>query len=304
MAIANGKVILLGEHAVVYGHPALVVGIAEGAEASVTIDGSSSITVGEHLARLGEGDLGRAFGALLHSLDTPPLCAKVSLRIPAGCGLGASAAVAVALARAALDLTDPAPVETAERRKRILRAADAWERVFHGSPSGIDAAAASRGGCFVFTRGTGPQSIQLVAQLNLAVAVADVPAVTRIQVEKVADLHETDPQRVDRIFNSVGKLVESAKASLEQGFAARLGPLMNENHALLQALSVSTKNLDRACDCARSAGALGAKLTGSGGGGCVVALCSTDTAPVLAAWKSLGLACFSTIIDIAPGTTP
>jgi mevalonate kinase len=94
----------------------------------------------------------------------------------------------------------------------------------------------------------------------------------------------------------MAQLVEAAQHALLQGSDAALGPLMDENHRLLGELGVSTPSLDRACESARESGALGAKLTGSGGGGCVVALCSSNTEPVLDAWRSQGISCFSTVV--------
>ena len=296
MAVASGKVILLGEHAVVYGHTAIVAGIDNGAEASVVIDGTSIITVGDHAARLNQGVLGVAFSELLKALDTPPLRAKVRLNVPPGCGLGASAAAGVALARAALNLFEPAQSESAIQRKTILRAAHAWEKVFHGNPSGIDATAATIGGCFAFDRGTGPESLMLPRPMQLAVAVADAPAETRSVVAKVAKLRKRDPPRINGILEQIAELVAEARHAMQQGETDHLGQLMNANHALLQGLAVSTPKLDEACITALQAGALGAKLTGSGGGGCVIALCDSSTEPVLQAWKSRSLSCFSVTV--------
>jgi len=296
MAHARGKVILLGEHAVVYGRPALVVGIENGAEASASLADSSSVSVGVHCARAGEGDLGRAFEVLLRSLDMPPTKAHVDLGIPAGCGLGASAAAGVAIARAALDLLEPTQGESEQRRVRILRAAHAWETVFHGTPSGIDAAAATLGGCFVYSKAHPPEAIRLHKPMTLAVAVADRPANTKTMVELVAQRLTQFPERTHEIFARVEHLVTLAKEALAAGAIAAMGPLMNENHALLTELGVSTQALDQACNIARASGALGAKLTGSGGGGCVVALCAGNAHAVLDAWGMLGLSGFETVL--------
>jgi mevalonate kinase len=296
MAAASGKVILLGEHAVVYGHPALVAGIENGAEASVTRATASSITVGAHTETTDKGTLGAALGALLAALDAPPVRANVHLHIPAGCGLGASAATGVAVARATLDLLEPIVTESLTRRHAILRAAQAWEKVFHGNPSGIDAAAATLGGCFAFDRRGGPQAIAVASPLQLAVAIADAPASTKAMVDKVAELRAADPERIDSVFAIIAQLVKASMRAIEEGSATRLGELMSQNHACLQGLDVSTRALDNACDWARSAGALGAKLTGSGGGGCVIALCTESPQTVLDAWSRRGLACFPVLV--------
>jgi len=295
LAKARGKVILLGEHAVVYGHPALVVGIENGAKATVHLDPSSSIVVDGHKAVPGEGELGRAYQALLQNLNAPSLRAVVELGIPAGCGLGASAAVGVALARAVLGLLRTEG-EMENTDDRVLRAAHVWETVFHGKPSGIDASAATLGGCFVYTKDQKPDIVHLSQPLMLAVAVADKPANTRTMVEKVAAQLARAPDRTQEIFASIGSLVASARGALAKGNVAALGPLMNQNHALLRELGVSTEPLDQACDSARLSGASGAKLTGSGGGGCVVALCESTTEPVLRAWKARGVDCFQATI--------
>jgi mevalonate kinase len=99
------------------------------------------------------------------------------------------------------------------------------------------------------------------------------------------------------VLARIGELAQTARLALEQGSTTAIGVLMNENHALLQQLNVSTVRLDDACAAARTAGALGAKLTGSGGGGCVIALCEPGSeGTILQAWRNRGLACFDMVI--------
>ncbi len=288
MAHANGKVILLGEHTVVYGLPAIAAGIDRGASAVAHPADSSTLRLGdESVDRDGDSAIARAFAALLDALGAPPLAVEVTLEIPAGSGLGASAAIGVAIARAIVD---------AGGQGDVLEAATAWERVFHGNPSGIDAAAATHGGCIYFTRADGPTPIRLIDALHLAIAVAGPPASTRAMVESVARLRDRKRELFDKTADGILSLVKNARLCLESGDSIGLGRLMDLNQMLLSGLFLSTEEIEHACRIARDAGALGAKLTGAGGGGCVVALVESDTGPVLEAWKAAGLECFSTVV--------
>jgi mevalonate kinase len=309
MGRARGKVILLGEHAVVYGVPALAAGIERGAQAVARPASTSRLQIGDRSTGTGEGtEISRAFEALLATLDAPALELSVNLELPPGCGLGASAAIAVAAARAVLDLVDPSTApESPERVERVLRAAHAWESVFHGNPSGVDAAAAASGGCIAFTRGETPRPVRLGVPLELVVAVAGPPASTKVMVEGVAKLRERRPEVVDKALEGIRSLVNNARLAIEAGDLPGLGKLMDLNQMLLSGLFLSTEDIERAVKLARDAGALGAKLTGSGGGGCVIALTSGGAAPILAAWQGAGLQCFETIVTdetVARGGAP
>jgi mevalonate kinase len=310
-ATAHGKVILLGEHAVVYGVPALAAGIERGARATAARAAAgerSTLTLLERTIAAdpaSSDDLARAFAALLGPGAEAATSVVAASDLPPGGGLGSSAALGVAIARAVERLAggrDAAAIEAA-----ALARAAAWERVFHGNPSGIDTATAARGGCLRFVRGAGATPIALARELWLCVGWSGASSSTRAMVDRVARLRQDEPARVERSLEAIARLVEDALGALASGDLATLGDRMTRNHELLAALSVSNEVLDRLCALALGAGALGAKLTGAGGGGSVVALVAAADAPehgdardpraaraVLDAWKRAGFDGFAT----------
>jgi len=293
-ARASGKVILLGEHAVVHGVPALAAGLDRGVEVEVEAAEKTSIVIGERRSDAGDGsDTVRALEALLAALGSGPVSVRARLELPAGSGLGVSAALGVAVARAVLGVAENA---YAGVRERVLAAAAAWEGVFHGAPSGIDAAVAERGGCIQFSRGEGIEPIRLARPVPLVVAVAGPPASTKLMVSQVAHLRERRPALVDKTFEGIRALVSNARLCLEAGDLPGLGKLMDLNQMLLAGLMVSTEDIERTCDIVRRAGALGAKLTGAGGGGVVVALADLDPDPLLLALRRENIECFSATV--------
>jgi len=290
---ACGKAILLGEHAVVYGVPALAVGIERGvrAVARPAPDGVSRLLVPTWGADVTEDDpvdLGRALRALLLASGVEGRVAvEAVVELPPGGGLGCSAALGVAVARA----LDPAasPGEIAER---VM----AWERIFHGSPSGVDAAVASHGGCVAFSRGEGIAEVRVGAPLTLCVGKSGAASSTARMVASVAAQKADRPEEVSRIFDGIRSLVQGARAAVESGDRSALGRLMDLNQIWLTELELSTPALDRLCGLARDHGALGAKLTGAGGGGCALALVASgrDAWQVLDAWRGAGFEGFVT----------
>jgi mevalonate kinase len=300
MATAFGKVILLGEHAVVHGVPAIAAGIDRGAKASASRAASAVLLLQRARVTPDDGsDLGRAFAALLAELDAPPMEVTLESELPIGCGLGSSAAMAVAAARAVLEAVARQPDEA-----RVLSAAVAWERVFHGNPSGIDTAAASLGGCIWFTREGGPSPIDVPVPLVLAVGVAGPPMSTKEMVASVARLGERRPEVFQKALDGIHSLVKNARLAIEAGDLVGLGRLLDLNQMLLAGLYVSSEEIEDACRLAREAGALGAKLTGAGGGGAVIALVDGDAEPVLAAWTGRGISCFSATIRASRSGKP
>lgn len=283
---AFGKVILLGEHAVVYGVPALAASIDRGVEAIARPHPGAVLFVNGRQVPA-DHDLLRALRAVLLRLNAPELRLDLQLELPAGCGLGASAAMGVAATRAVLSALGQS-ASAAE----VLDAVDGWERVFHGNPSGVDAAAALGHGVLQFVKGEPPRPLTPGRPLVLALCVAGPPASTREMVESVARLRARRPEMVQRSLDGIRSLVRNAVLCIEAGDLTGLGSLMDYNQMLLAGLMLSTEGIETACASARAAGALGAKLTGAGGGGCVVALVDEDPEPILRAWRDEGLEAF------------
>jgi mevalonate kinase len=293
LAQSSGKAILLGEHAVVYGVPAIAAGLGKGASATARA-GEGIIRIGDRSAvARDESEPGRGFGALLDAVGLAAADVTVTLDIPAGVGLGASAAIAVAVARAVLELKG----ESKPGLDRVVDVAMAWERVFHGNPSGVDAWAAAHGGCVLFTKGSGIKPIHVARRMPLAIAVAGPPASTKVMVEGLARLRDRKPEMVDKSLAGIESLVRNAALCIDAGDLIGLGKLLDLNQMLLSGLFLSTEEIESACAWAREAGALGAKLTGSGGGGCVIALGEETTLPILEAWRSRGLMCFDSAVE-------
>lgn len=279
MAFAPGKVILLGEHAVVYGRTALACALDRGITATAERSARTHLRLepwGLSITPFERGDdhadITLATEALLAAYGFgEPVSLFVSAQIPAGNGLGCSAAIAVALVRALDELTGAA--HTADE---IADLSLAWERVFHGTPSGIDTTIASRGGLGLFRTGEGFSPILARHPLTLVVASSGTTSSTKTMVEHVATQHARNPERVERAMESIDALARNASLAVEHGRLAELGALMDLNHSLLASLMLSTERLETLRGIAREHGALGSKLTGAGGGGALVALAVDD----------------------------
>ncbi|WP_205547601.1 mevalonate kinase [Leucobacter sp. wl10] len=277
---AHAKAILFGEHAVVYGAPAIAVPLHQ-----LEVETAIRPTPRAELRIESELFAGTASTApeLLRPVITAVRAALASVgsagehvqlrvrsAIPHGRGLGSSAAVAAAVARAAADL---AGVELGpEEFHEIVQRA---ERVAHGNPSGIDARAVAAAGPIRFHRGR-VSTTGVGAPLTFVLADSGAPGSTAEAVARVRERRTADPAGMDRAISQLSDLAEGSLLDLELGDRSALGARMLEAHELLGRLGVSTVKLDALVDAAHAAGAHGAKLTGGGLGGCVLALADSE----------------------------
>ena len=295
MTSAYGKVILVGEHAVVHGHAALAaaidrkvlvwfVGRPSGPISLAVPHWELSVTVGD------ANPLAEALAVLAHEVGADHL--SVSLHavaeLPPAVGLGSSAAMMVAVTRA-LAAAAGRRLEPA----RIEEIAGVGEQQFHSNPSGIDVALAARGGVGLYRRGEGLTPVVLAAPLTLAVGLTGETRRTADMVNKVTEALARAPATTEPLLAELGRGAEEAAAALERGDEGALGKIMERAQEILAGLGLSTRALDAMVDTAQRAGALGVKLTGAGGGGAVIALAPGRTDEVVAAWRALGREAFS-----------
>jgi mevalonate kinase len=292
----HGKVILVGEHAVVHGHPALAAGISAGV-AAVARAGSGALRVPAWnlAASVGDGTpVGRALEAIVRRVEAPALDFEVDARIPSRAGLGSSAALATAIARAAAAAVGRGGEEAVDA------AVTAAEEIFHGNPSGIDAAAAKTGAAGRFSRASGWRPVLVLQKITLCVGLSGRPRDTAAQVAAVGRLCERLPA-AGEVLALLGRLADDTAGALGQGDVDGLGRIMDVAHGLLAALRLSSPELEALVHGARAAGAIGAKLTGAGGGGAVIALAPGHERDVLARWRAAGYEGFLADIAAAAG---
>jgi len=286
---------LFGEHAVVYGRPAIAAPVSQVRATAVVTDSPTpgirliAPDLGEELM-LTDAPPDDPIAAVIRQFEMaanlpalPDLVITVTSEIPIASGLGSGAAITAAVIRALchhLGLAEYlTPAWISQQTYEV-------EKIHHGTPSGIDNTVVSYEMPVYFVRQKLQNRIEtfaVAAPLHLLVADTAVSSSTKEVVGDVRRQWQEDPAAFNAIFDGCGRIARAARQAIETGDLVAVGRLMNENHQLLQMMTVSCAELDKLVTAAREAGALGAKLSGAGRGGNMIALVASETAGAISA---------------------
>jgi mevalonate kinase len=285
VAYAPGKVILFGEHAVVYGRPAVAVPVTQ-VKARVIVEdapkGCGITIVASDLGktyRLKDAPLQDPLSfTILNTLELlspgPDLDLKVTINstIPIARGLGSGAAVSTAIVKALAEHFGKNLSKSA-----ISDLVYETEKIHHGTPSGIDNTVIAYEAPLYFVKGKKMEIFSVKRPFILLIVDTGVKSHTKIIVEDVRRAWERERERYERLFDEMGAVAEAGRRAIEDGDIEEIGRLMYENQRLLKLIDVSSPELDALVNAARRGGALGAKLSGAGRGGNAIALVMKET---------------------------
>ncbi len=306
---APGKIIIFGEHAVVYGQPAIAIPVREVSATARVIPnllgdpGHVQVQAPGILLDSPLHDLDEAhpIAAAIHltagelNLESlPSFTLQINSTIPISAGLGSGTAVSVAIIRALSSFLGRHLSD-----KDISKLAYEVEKIHHGTPSGIDNTVVTYNQPVFFIKDQTLQTFDVSHLFHWILADTGEKTPTRDTVEFVRKAWLEDSTRLESIFNEIGGVVKKARRALAAGDQRTLGRLMDQNQTLLEALDVSSTKLDHLIVTARRAGALGAKLSGGGRGGNLIALVSAENRESVA--KTLSEAGASNVIATTLG---
>lgn len=298
-ASAPGKIILFGEHAVVYQRPAIAVPV-EQVTAKAAVSANPRAAPGEVRiqakgigleAKLSELPASHPLAAAVHyslqelKLDHAPACTiRITSTIPVAAGLGSGAAVTVAILRAfSAFLGHPFNAE------QVCQLAYEVEKIYHGTPSGIDNTVITYAKPVYFVQDKPIEQLHPRRPFTIVIGDTGIQSPTAAAVSDVRKAWKKQRDQYEALFDSTGAIADAARTAIEQGNTELLGPLMDANHGLLRKIGVSCPELEKLVKAARSAGALGAKLSGGGRGGNMIALVTDERVrQVAAALKKAG----------------
>jgi mevalonate kinase len=283
ITFAPGKIILFGEHAVVYGRPALAVPVTQvRADVEMTDSDHPGIWINApdinlH-AELNTLPSDHPIASVIHNFLFishislfPNLNIKITSSIPVASGLGSGAAVTVALTRAlATHFNYPMTDEEVNAFTYEI------EKLYHGTPSGIDNTVVTYAKPVYFVKGRSIETFTVGSPFTIVIGDTDISAPTKESVSDVRKLWEADKAKWEGVFDQIGRIANEARDAIERGRIEELGNLMIQNHAFLQEMTVSSPKLDALASAAIKAGALGAKMSGGGRGGNMIALVEAE----------------------------
>jgi mevalonate kinase len=296
-ATAPGKTIIFGEHAVVYGRPAIAAPITNvQAQATLQSDkpGVGFRIVAQALSRdylLADAKTDDPLASMvwhtLRHLDQPAppdAVLKLTSTIPLGRGLGSGAAISTAIARALAHWFGQ-PIAPAEISELVYEV----EKIYHGTPSGIDNTVIAFEQPVYFVKGQPIRRMRVTQPFHLVVGDTGIIAPTYKVVDDVRTRWQAAPEQYEGYFDEIGSLVDQARVVIEEGVSSLpvLGKLMNENQEILESLGVSSPELTQLIEAARAAGAWGAKLSGAGWGGNMIALVPDQPHLIMAVTEAL-----------------
>ena len=289
-ASAPAKVILFGEHFVVYNKPAILASIDKRVYVDAIVRNDDKVTVKSNMGFAGafnKDDLEKMKKKKFVSLVQPVLAAAsdamqefdasigldlgIRTEFPYAVGLGSSAAISIATIAAVSSLFGKLS------KQRICNMSLDAERIVHNNPSGADSAVCTFGGLMLFDRSEGARSINSNIDMQLIVVDSGIKRVTGKIVSSVKKLRESNAELFDGLSNMSSNITAQALKAIKSKDYVELGALMTLNHSLLRRLGVSRNVLDKLVDIALKNGALGAKMTGAGGGGCIIALVTASS---------------------------
>lgn len=292
-ASAPGKIILFGEHAVVYGRPAIAVPVSQ-IRATAVVEPSRErgvhliapdIAISTLLSDAGADD---PLAAALRQLKLatglarwPDMSVTVSSQIPISGGLGSGAAITAAVIRAVADFLGFSKLATDEWVSDLTFEV---EKIHHGTPSGIDNTVVSYEQPVYFVRERPRNRVepfQVSSPLHFLIADTGVKSSTRVVVEDVRRQRQEDPSRFDAMFDECGRIASAARQAIERGDVNEIGRLMTANQAVLREMTVSSREVELLVRAAMDAGASGAKLSGAGRGGNIIALVNETSKPLV-----------------------
>lgn len=278
---APGKIILFGEHAVVYNHPAIAVAIDLRAKSSISASSEQNSILSvpdlfpKKLFNLNLATLPENLAALKFVIDSllevtessKHHTIEISSQIPPSAGLGSSAAVSVSLI-ASFSKFLGMDIDLHEINKLAYES----EKIIHSFPSGIDNTISTYGGGILYENEVIKELSFLLSSNYVVIVNSLIPRNTKDLVESVRKKYDKNPSAIQGIFHNIHNIVIDAEKALKVGDLAQIGELMSSNHQLLRDLGVSHRTLDEIVKTLDEKGALGSKLTGAGGGGCVISL--------------------------------